>query len=166
MLDNPAERLWHRVVFPKEFDADYEERILVEARNVAQRRLNDRTVVRTPHDARDLLMLRLIGSPEELFVCVFLDTRHQVIACEVLFRGSVDGCAVHPRVITRQALLHNASTVILAHNHPSGIPEPSEADRAITRAIKDALNLVDVRVLDHFVVGGERAVSMAERGLM
>lgn len=164
MLDNPAERLWHRVVFPKEFDTDYEERILAEARSIAQRRLSERTYLRTPHDARDLLTLRLLGQEDELFMCVFLDNRHRVIACEVLFRGSVSGCAVHPRVITRYALKLNAAAVILAHNHPSGVCEPSESDKSITAEIREALNLVEVRVLDHFVVGAEEATSMAERG--
>jgi len=164
MLDNPAERLWHHVVFPKEFDADYEERILAEARSIAQRRLSERATVARPSDAKELLMQRLLGNPDELFVCLFLDNRHRVIACEILFRGSVSDCAVHPRVVTRYALLHNAAAVILAHNHPSGVCEPSESDRLITQQIKDALSLVEVRVLDHFVVGGTSTVSMAERG--
>lgn len=166
MFDNPAERLWHRVVFPQELDADYEERILAEARSIAQRRLSGRIYLRDPRAARDLLMLRLLGNPDELFACVFLDNRHGVIACEILFRGSVDGCAVHPRVIARYALLHNAAAVIVAHNHPSGVCEPSESDRHITQQIMDALNLIEVRVLDHFVVGGNDVISMAERGLM
>lgn len=166
MLDNPAELLWHRVVFPEEFEADYEERILAEARSIAQRRLSGRLHVRDPRAARELLMLRLLGNPEELFACLFLDNRHRVVACEILFRGTIDGCAVHPRVIARHALLHNAAAVILAHNHPSGVCEPSESDRLITREIKDALNLLEVRVLDHFVIGGVDVISMAERGLM
>lgn len=166
MLDNPAERLWHRVVFPKEFDADYEERILAEARSIAQRRLNRLAFLEGPRDTRKLIMQRFLGNPEELFACVFLDNRHRVIACEILFRGSIDGCTVHPRVITRYALLHNAAAVILAHNHPSGVCEPSKADRRITQEIKDALNLVEVRLLDHFVVGGMNSISMAEQGLI
>lgn len=164
MLDNPAERLWHRVVFPQEFDTDYEERILAEARSIAQRRLSNLTCVKYPRDARDLLTLRLLGNPEELFACLFLDNRHRVVACEILFRGSIAGCIVHPRVIARHALLHNAAAVILAHNHPSGVCEPSEEDRQITQQIKDALHLIEVRVLDHFVVGGENATSLSERG--
>ncbi len=135
-------------------------------RSIAQRRLSENTYLRTPHDARDLLTLRLLGNPDELFMCVFLDNRHRVIACEVLFRGTIDGCAVHPRVIVRQALLCNAAAVILAHTHPNGVCEPSEAERRLTEQIKDALPLIEVRVLDHFVVGVENAVSMAERGLM
>lgn len=166
MLDNPAGRLWHRVVFPNEFDADYEERILAEARSIAQRRLSDRTYLRTPRNTRDLLTLRLLGNPDELFACVFLDNRHRVIAFEILFRGSVADCTVHPRVITRYALQLNAAAVILAHNHPSGDATPSASDLAITAAIKGALDLIDVRLLDHFVVGGEDATSMAELGLM
>ena len=165
MLDNPAERLWHRVVFPQEFDADYEERILAEARSIAQRRLSDRALVRDPRAARELLMLRLLGNPEELFACLFLDNRHRVVACEILFRGTIDGCAVHPRVIARYALQLNAAAVILAHNHPSGVCEPSESDRHITQRNQGrALNVLEVRVLDHFVVGGENVTSLAERG--
>lgn len=166
MLDNPAERLWHRVVFPQEFDADYEERILAEARSIAQRRLNRLAFLEGPRDTGKLITQRFLGNPEELFACVFLDNRHRVIACEILFRGSVGDCAVHPRVIARRALTHNAAAVILAHNHPSGVCDPSEADRHITQEIRDALRLVEVRLLDHFVVGGEEAISMAERGLM
>lgn len=166
MLDNPAGRLWHRVVFPQEFDADYEERILAEARSIAQRRFTGLTFLESPRDTRKLIMQRLLGSPEELFACVFLDNRHRVIAFEILFRGTIDGCTVHPRVIARRALTHNAAAVILAHNHPSGVCEPSEADRHITQEIRDALRLVEVRLLDHFVVGGTNTVSMAERGLM
>ncbi|TDR38673.1 DNA repair protein RadC [Tahibacter aquaticus] len=146
MLDNPAGLLWHRVVFPEEFETDYEERILAEARSIAQRRLSGRLHVRDPRAARELLMLRLLGNPEELFACVFLDSRHRVIACEILFRGSIDGCAVHPRVIARYALLHNAAAVIVAHNHPSGVCEPSESDRRITHQIRETLSLFDVRL--------------------
>jgi len=166
MLDNPAERLWHRVVFPQEFDADYEERILAEARSIAQRRLNRLAFLESPRDTRKLIMQRFLGNPEELFAGIFLDNRHRVIACEILSRGSISECPVHPRVIARRALSHNAGAVILAHNHPSGFCEPSEADRHITREIKDALSLVEVRLLDHFVVGGMNAVSMAEEGLI
>jgi DNA repair protein RadC len=118
-----------------------------------------------PGDARRLLALQLRDRPYEVFACLFLDTRHRVIAFEELFRGTIDGASVHPRELVRRALEHNAAAVILAHNHPSGVAEPSAADRQITTRLKDALALVDVRVLDHCVVGDE-IVSFAERGLL
>jgi DNA repair protein RadC len=118
-----------------------------------------------PEDTRRLLALQLRDRPYEVFACLFLDTRHRVIAFEELFRGTIDGASVHPRELVRRALEHNAAAVILAHNHPSGVAEPSAADRQITMRLKDALALVDVRVLDHCVVGDE-VVSFAERGLL
>ncbi len=120
-------------------------------------------VMRDPRVTRDFLHARLRDRAHEVFACLFLDTRHRVIAFEELFRGTIDGASVHPREVVRRALDHNAAALILAHNHPSGIAEPSEADRHITQRLKDALALVDVRVLDHVVVGDE-TVSLAERG--
>ncbi len=99
-----------------------------------------------------------------MFACLFLDTRHRVIGFEPLFRGTLDGAAVYPREVVKRALVHNAGAVILAHNHPSGDCEPSEADRAITRRLGEALGLIDVRLLDHLVVAGGTHVSLAERG--
>ena len=95
-----------------------------------------------------------------------LDNRHRVIAFEELFRGTLDGASVHPREVVKQALHHNSAACILVHNHPSGIAEPSDADRRLTQRLKDALALVDIRTLDHFVVGGAEVVSFAERGLL
>jgi DNA repair protein RadC len=118
-----------------------------------------------PDDTRRYLAARLRDYPFEVFACLFLDNRHRVIACEELFRGTIDGASVHPREVVRRALGHNAAAVILAHNHPSGIAEPSRADQAITWRLRDALALVDIRVLDHVVVGDE-LVSFAERGLL
>jgi DNA repair protein RadC len=164
MFDNPAERLWHRVVFPKDFDADYEERILAEARSIAHRRLGGRIILKDPADAKELLRLRLLGNPEELLACMFLDNWHRIIAFEILFRGSINECAIYPRVVARHALLHNASAVIMAHNHPSGVCEPSELDRRITHHLREALALLDVGLLDHFITGVDEVVSMAERG--
>ncbi|HEB93915.1 MAG TPA: JAB domain-containing protein [Gammaproteobacteria bacterium] len=115
-------------------------------------------------DTRRYLSTRLRDYPYEVFACLFLDTRHRVIEFEELFRGTIDGASVHPREVLRRALAHNAAAVILAHNHPSGIAEPSRADRHITERLTDALALVDVRVLDHLVVGDGEAVSFAERG--
>ncbi|HET6604936.1 MAG TPA: DNA repair protein RadC [Xanthomonadaceae bacterium] len=109
---------------------------------------------------------RLRPHPNEVFACLFLDNRHRAIAFEELFRGTIDGAQVHPREVVRRSLAHNAAAVMFGHNHPSGVAEPSAADRAITRRLADALALIDVRVLDHFVVGDAEAVSFAQRGLL
>ncbi len=122
--------------------------------------------LQSPEDTRRYLSLRLGGYPYEVFGCLFLDTRHRVIAFEELFRGTIDGAAVHPREVVRRALHHNAAAVIFSHNHPSGVAEPSRADHQITRKLKEALALVEVRVLDHVVVGQRETVSLAERGLI
>ena len=112
------------------------------------------------------LQHRLRGQARELFVVLFLDNRHRLIACEELFAGTINAAPVYPREVVRRALLHNAAAVILSHNHPSGDPEPSTADAQITEELQRALALVDVRLLDHFVVGEGRPVSFAERGLL
>lgn len=117
-----------------------------------------------PHAAGRYFAQRLRGLPHEVFAAMFLDTRHRTIAFEELFRGTIDGAEVHPREIARRALAHNAAAVIVGHNHPSGNPEPSAADRAVTARLKQALALVDVRLLDHFVIGDGAPVSMAARG--
>lgn len=119
-----------------------------------------------PDDTRRYLQARLGSYPHEVFACLFLDTRHRVIACEELFNGTIDGACVYPREVVRRTLAHNAAAVILAHNHPSGVAEPSEADRQITRRLQEALALIDVRVLDHIVVAAGESVSLAERGMM
>ncbi|MBT8065319.1 MAG: DNA repair protein RadC [Xanthomonadales bacterium] len=108
----------------------------------------------------------LRGYRHEVFACLFLDTRHRVIAFEELFHGTIDGATVYPRVVAEKALHHGAAALIAAHNHPSGISEPSLADQAITRRLKEALALLDIRLLDHFVIGDGRPVSLAARGLM
>jgi DNA repair protein RadC len=98
--------------------------------------------------------------------CLHLDTRHWLIAFEEMFRGTIDGASVHPREVVRQTLARNSAAVIFAHNHPSGVAEPSQADELITQRLRDALALVDVRVLDHLIIGGDRCMSFAERGLI
>ena len=118
----------------------------------------------SPNHTRRYLEARLRGRANEVFACLFLDNRHRVIAFEELFHGTVDGASVHPRVVARRALAHNAAALVCAHNHPSGVAEPSRSDRAITARLRDALALVDVRLLDHFVVGDGECVSFAERG--
>ncbi len=117
-----------------------------------------------PQAAGRYFAQRLRGHPNEIFAAMFLDTRHRALAFEELFRGTVDGAEVHPREVVRRALAHNAAAVIVGHNHPSGSAEPSAADRAVTARLKQALALVDVRLLDHFVIGDGAPVSLAARG--
>jgi DNA repair protein RadC len=115
---------------------------------------------------RNYLRGRLRSYGREVFLCLFLDNQNRVIAVEELFRGTIDGATVHPRVVVDRALYHNAAALIFAHNHPSGIAEPSQADVGITRRLKNALGLIDIRTLDHFVVGDTDVISLAERGLI
>ena len=117
-------------------------------------------------DAKDYLRLKFADHEHEVFCCLFLDNRNRVLAFEELFRGTIDGTAVYPREVVRRALSHNAAAVIFAHNHPSGVPEPSRADEVLTQRLKEALTLLGIRVLDHVVVGTEGIVSFAERGLI
>jgi DNA repair protein RadC len=119
-----------------------------------------------PEGAAQYLQAHLSGHSREIFVALFLDTRHRLIATEDLFQGTIDGASVHPREVVRRALFHNAAAVIVGHNHPSGVAEPSADDRRITARLREALALVDVRLLDHFVVGAGEVVSLAERGLL
>ena len=123
-------------------------------------------VMENPQHTRDFLTARLRDYSYEVFSCLYLDNRHRVIQFEELFRGTINGASVHPREVVKNALVHNAAAVIFAHNHPSGIAEPSAADRHITKRLGEALSLIDVRVLDHVVVGDGVTVSFAERGLM
>ena len=120
----------------------------------------------SPEETRRYLTARLRAHPFEVFACLFLDNRHRVLAFEALFRGTFDGVSVHPREVVRCAIRHNAAAVILAHNHPSGEPEPSHADRILTDRLVAALELVEVRVLDHLVIGDRACVSFSERGLL
>jgi DNA repair protein RadC len=120
----------------------------------------------SPETARAFLLAQLRDRPYEVFCCMHLDARHRLIAFEEMFRGTIDGASVHPREVVRQALARNSAAVILAHNHPSGVAEPSHADELITTRLRDALALVDIRVLDHLVIGDGRCMSFAERGLL
>jgi len=119
-----------------------------------------------PAACADYLRARIGAYPYEVFACVFLDNRHRILAFEELFRGTIDGASVHPREVVRRCLAHNAAAVILAHNHPSGVAEPSQADRAITAELKRALETIQVRVLDHFIIGAGLPMSFAARGLL
>lgn len=120
----------------------------------------------SPDATRRFLQARLRDLPHEVFAALFLDNRHRVIRYEELFRGTIDGASVHPREVVKAALKLNAAALIFAHNHPSGVAEPSHADERLTRRLRDALALVDIRVLDHVVIGDGQTVSFAERGLL
>ena len=119
-----------------------------------------------PETVRQYLAARLRDLPYEVFCCLYLDNRHRVLAFEQLFRGTINGAAVYPREVVKQALSRNAAAVILVHNHPSGVAEPSRADEMLTRRVKEALDLVDIRVLDHLVIGDGEMTSFCERGLL
>lgn len=136
------------------------------ARRVTEEPLREGQPLSSPDDTRRYLQSRLVTLSHEVFVCLFLDNRHRVIRYEELFQGTIDGAAVYPRVVVRRALEHNAAAVILAHNHPSGVAEPSQADLHLTERLQAALALLDIRVLDHMVVGHGTVVSLAERGLL
>ncbi len=125
-----------------------------------------RDALSSPGAVRDYLRLKLRDLQHEVFVGLYLDAQNRVIADEVLFRGTLTQTSVYPREVVKRALANNAAGIILAHNHPSGVAEPSHADEALTRALRQALALVDVKVLDHFVIAGNAAVSFAERGLL
>lgn len=129
-------------------------------------RLQPGVTIGSPNDSREFLLATLRDRPHEVFCCLFLDNRHRVQAFDELFRGTIDAAAVYPREIVKQALARNAAAVILAHNHPSGVAEPSQSDQLITRRIRAALELVDVRLLDHFVIGDNCCVSLASRGML
>jgi DNA repair protein RadC len=120
----------------------------------------------SPAATHRFLISRLRDQPHELFCCLHLDNRHRLIAFDELFQGTIDGASVHPRVVVKQALRRNAAAIILAHNHPSGVAEPSQADELITRRLREALALVDIRVLDHCIVADNICLSFAERGLL
>ncbi len=121
----------------------------------------------SPQLTRSYLSQQLRHLPHESFGALYLDNQHRMIHFEILFTGTIDGASVHPREVVRRALKHNAAAIILAHNHPSGVAEPSRADRHITRQLQEALELIDIRVLDHIIIGdGEQSTSLAERGLL
>lgn len=122
--------------------------------------------IESPQKTMNFLRLRLAARENEVFGALFLDNRHRILRVEELFQGTIDGAAVYPRVVVQRALTYNATALVFYHNHPSGLPEPSGADQRITQKLRDALSLVDVRVLDHIVVGVEGAVSLAERGMI
>jgi DNA repair protein RadC len=140
--------------------------VLELARRALAQQLQDKPLFSTPQAVRDYLQLQLGSRPHEIFAVLFLDSQHRLIALEELFRGTLTQTSVYPREVVVRALALHAGSVVLAHNHPSGEPRPSRADEALTQTLKAALALVDVRVLDHFIVTSTQAVSMAELGLL
>ncbi len=140
--------------------------VLEMARRHLQASLQAGDLLTSPQLVRQYLSARLRHQPREVFCVLFLDNQHRLLACEDLFFGTIDGASVYPREVVKRALARNAAAVILAHNHPSGIAEPSQADRRITERLREALELVEIRVLDHMVVGDAEVVSFAERGLL
>ncbi len=140
--------------------------ILDAARTILASRCRRGASISNPRHTREYLRLHLAPRDHEIFAILFLDNRHRVIEFVPMFRGTIDGASVYPREVVKEALARNAAAVILAHNHPSGVAEPSQADEVITTRLRDALALIDVRVLDHLVVTGDAIVSFAERGLL
>ena len=140
--------------------------ILAMARKLIRRKFVRGQALTSPALTREYLMLEIASLEHEVFYCIFLDNQHRVLKAECCFQGTIDGANVYPCEMVKRALQLNAAALILAHNHPSGITEPSTADQVITRRLIDALSLVDVRVLDHFIIGGTACYSFAEAGLL
>lgn len=140
--------------------------VLELARRALTQRLQEKTLLENPQAVREYLQLQLGGRQHEVFAVLFLDTQNRLVALEELFRGTLTQTSVYPREVVKTSLRLNAAAVIFAHNHPSGVPEPSRADENLTKVLKDALALVDVRVLDHVIVAGGASVSFAQRGLL
>lgn len=149
----------------RRFIPAHAEAVINEAESIYAARFVQSEALTSPETAKNYLKFAIGTAEREQFLVVFLDNQHRVITNEILFQGTIDGAAVYPRVVAQKVLQHNAAAVILAHNHPSGLTEPSQADRNITQKIKEALNLLDIRTLDHFIVG-EDIFSFAEHGLL
>lgn len=143
-----------------------EDLILKQAQTIIENRYIRGQQLLSVQEVRDYLMLKLAPLEHEVFGCLLLDNQQRILAYQELFRGTINGVNVYPREVVKLSLHYNAAALILVHNHPSGEPEPSQADLAITKRLVSALELVDVRVLDHFIVAGTQTVSMAERGLL
>lgn len=136
------------------------------ARRYFEQSLPVGATIRSPADTESFLQAKLRHLPHEMFCCLYLDNRHRVLRFDKLFRGTIDGTSVYPREVVKEALAINAAAVILAHNHPSGVSEPSQADERITQRLKSALDLVDIRLLDHLIIGQAQTTSLASRGLL
>jgi DNA repair protein RadC len=149
------------------FQTKCDDLIVARALAIVERRLSIAgAVLNSPSTVRDYLTLTIAGHEHEVFMVVFLNAQHQVIHTEQMFRGTLTQTSVYPREVVKRSLALNASAVIFAHNHPSGVGDPSQSDRLLTDALKHALSLVDVRVLDHFIIAGISTFSFAERGLL
>jgi DNA repair protein RadC len=136
------------------------------SRRAMREQMSARSALTSPGAVRDYLRLSLAHLQHEVFVCIWLDAQHKVVGTEEAFRGTLTQTSVYPREIVKKALARNAAAVIFAHNHPSGVAQPSQADELLTRSLREALALVEVKVLDHFIVAGNQAISFAERGLL
>ena len=144
-----------------------EDLCIAQAKEILRRRVNDgRRLFDKPQEVKDFLCINSAGLKYEVFSVMYLDSQNRLIKFEEMFRGTLTQTSVYPREVVVQALYYGAAAVILTHNHPSGVPEPSRADEALTQTLKAALALVDVKILDHLIVGGGGACSMAEKGLM
>ncbi len=143
-----------------------DECVINAARSVVERTVSRGMKLSAPDRVREFLWLKLAGYDHEVFGAIFLDSQHRVIEYSELFHGTLNSASVYPREVVKAALQHNAGAVIFTHNHPSGEPDPSDADRRITQRLKEALGLIEIRVLDHIVVGGTESVSFAEQGYL
>ena len=161
---NPTRRL-SRTMRAALYSQDAEQ-IMGAALALLQERAHYADALTTPAAVRDYLRLSLSAREHEIFACVWMDAQHRVIKFEEMFRGTLTQSSVYPREVVKSALAHNAAAVIFAHNHPSGIAEPSRADELITTKLRNALALVEVKVLDHFIIAGKETLSFAERGLL
>ncbi len=159
----------HEIELSGDFDAIVSRKLQV-AREILMRNLvrnmQASPVMDSPAKVGDWLRLHCAGLEHEVFILLFLDVRSRLIAVEDMFRGTLAQTTVYPREVLKSVLKHNASTIIAAHNHPSGDPEPSQTDRVLTKQIMSALSLVDVKLIDHFIVTGDRVLSFAEQGLL
>lgn len=143
-----------------------EQDILDMAEKLIRRKFQKRKQLCSSRETKQYLTIQMSKYEHEVFGVIFLDAQNRILSCDILFRGTIDGAAVYPREVVKQCLKFNAAATIFFHNHPSGIPEPSLADRSITKTLVNALNMIDVKVLDHLVVGGTDVTSFAERGLI
>ena len=156
LMDNPGFYLVNEPVTNED--------ILSKASEIVLEQVKNKDVFTEPDKVRELLKYKISALEYEVFVALFLDNRHRLIIYKELFRGTIDGASVYSREVVKEALAFNAAAMIVAHNHPSGVAEPSQADERITVRLKDALALVDIRLLDHLIVGCDEIVSLAERG--
>jgi len=166
--EQPDYKVSHNAALPPVTPPPYENRVIEQALDILEKRLArpKQLTIGSPDDADKYLILKLAQKEHEVFAIMFLDNRHQLISYQEMFRGTIDGASVYPREVVKESLKQNAAALIVAHNHPSGIPEPSNADEQITIRLKKALALVDIRLLDHIIIGGTDTVSLAERGIL